>query len=156
MRSTADTLGTGLGDLDLGEIGVPRGTEGRLQQAERELLIAILEDAIRTYQKYAFSGTRRGRRLFREVHAWFTEPASADVPVSYDYLCDVLDLEPETIRARLEHWRIHAFAGEGAAARTAGAGGGGKPPWWRNAASTRVRSRQRTVPSLLRVVAARV
>jgi hypothetical protein len=155
MRSNTTMLGVDLGDVALAEVDAPRGRDGGLQQAERELLVAILEDAIRSYQKYAFSGTRRGRRLFREVHAWFTEPACADVPVSYDYVCEMLDIDADAVRRRLEHWRIHSFAGVSSGAPTTPAATRAGSAWSRDGFSHRIRSRHRSVPSALRVVGSR-
>jgi hypothetical protein len=144
----------GEGELSVTQLPVAHGARSAIPQAERELLVAILEDAIRSYQKYAFSGTRRGQRLFREVHAWFTEPPTADVAVSFDYVCEMLDMAADPIRQALERWRGHAFAGQGSAVRRVGTkvevGGGiplapvGSTGW--------ARSPQRVVPPGWKVV----
>ena len=84
---------------------------------ERRLLIALLEDGVRCYQKYAFSGTRRGRRLFREAEAWFD--ATADAAVPFAYVCDVLGVEPDYVRSTLRNWRARHFTGPSVAAHTA-------------------------------------
>jgi hypothetical protein len=83
---------------------------------ERRLLMALLEDGVRTYQKYAFSGTRRGRRLFREAEAWFD--ATADAAVPFAYVCDVLGVEPDYVRSSLRSWRARHFTGPTVAAHT--------------------------------------
>jgi len=154
MRS--DTT-TGAVDLALAGLGASCSRDERLPQAERELLVAILEDAIRTYQKYAFSGTRRGRRLFREVNSWFREPACADVPLPYDYVCDVLDIDADSVRQRLERWRVHAFAGvTPGAVRPQAADPRVESMWSRGRFPHRIRSRHRLVPSALRVVGGRL
>jgi hypothetical protein len=154
---TTENTPNELGDLSLTQLGVAVGAHTALPQAERELLVAILEDAIRSYQKYAFSGTRRGRRLFGEVQAWFIEPPTADVAVPFDYVCEMLDLAPDPIRQALERWRAHAFAGEESAARLAESqveecrG----MPVARLARTTRARSRHRVVPPVWKAVGGR-
>jgi len=78
-----------------------------VQQRERDFLIALLEDAIRCYQKYAFSGTRRSRRLFQEVETWLTDP-DTDAPICFESICDVLGVSPDRIRRALRRWRSEA------------------------------------------------
>jgi hypothetical protein len=73
-------------------------------QGERQLLVALLEDAIRSYQKHAFSEGRRGRRLFREVGEWFMGPTHPDVPVPFEFVCDVLQIDADYVRRSLERW----------------------------------------------------
>jgi hypothetical protein len=85
-------------------------------EGERRLLTAVLEDALRVYQKYAFSGTRRGRRLFREAETWFTHP-DLDVACPFPYVCDVLGIDPDWIRNTLAAWRARHYTGATVSAR---------------------------------------
>jgi len=113
------TDGGGTDELDF-RIDSPVVSELREEPpttGERRLLIALLEDGVRCYQKYAFSGTRRGRRLFREAEAWFD--ATADVAVPFAYVCDVLGVEPDYVRSTLRGWRARNFTGSSVAAHTA-------------------------------------
>lgn len=113
------TDGGGAEDLDI-RIESPVVSELREEPPTtggRRLLIALLEDGVRCYQKYAFSGTRRGRRLFREAEAWFD--ATADVAVPFAYVCDVLGVEPDYVRSTLRGWRARNFTGSSVAAHTA-------------------------------------
>lgn len=73
-------------------------------ERERRLVLAILEDAVRSYQRYAYAGNRRGRRLFWETCEWFAE---RDQPwiFSFESTCHMLSLEPENIRQGLTRWR---------------------------------------------------
>jgi len=104
----------------------PAGVVGHfsniVRQREREFLIALLEDAIRAYQKYAFSGTRRSRRLFREVETWLTKP-DADAPISFEYICDVLGVSPDRVRRALRRWRSEAGGDEAVSLRLSRADG---------------------------------
>lgn len=117
---TIDGLANGGGadDLDIridsAVVSEPR--EEAPDTGERRLLIALLEDGVRCYQKYAFSGTRRGRRLFREAEAWFDATADASVP--FAYVCDVLGVEPDYVRNNLRSWRARHFTGPSVAAHT--------------------------------------
>jgi hypothetical protein len=73
-------------------------------ERERRLVLAILEEAVRSYQRYAFANNRRGRRLFWETCEWFAEREQPWV-FSFESICHALDLDPENIRQGLIHWR---------------------------------------------------
>jgi hypothetical protein len=81
-------------------------TDGTTAPVERErrLVLAILEEAVRSYQRYAFAANRRGRRLFWETCEWF---AAREDPwiFSFENICHALDLDPEHIREGLTRWR---------------------------------------------------
>jgi hypothetical protein len=85
-------------------------------QGERQLLVALLEEAIRSYQKHAFADGRRGQRLFREVSEWFTGPAHPDVAVPFEFVCDVLQIDADFVRSSLERWRHRVVAADRSAA----------------------------------------
>lgn len=73
-------------------------------ERERRLVLAILEEAVRSYQRYAFATNRRGRRLFWETAEWFD--ARGDLWIfSFENICHALDLDPDNIRTGLERWR---------------------------------------------------
>lgn len=71
---------------------------------EHRLMRAILEDAIRCYQRDLNGPDRRSQRLFRETEDWF---ASDDTswPFSFATICVTLDIDPEYIRVGLRQWR---------------------------------------------------
>lgn len=71
--------------------------------AERNLVFAVLQDAINCYQSYAFATDRHGQRLFRETEEWLTSPET--LPFSFEHICQVLDLDPNYLRAGLRRWR---------------------------------------------------
>ena len=74
----------------------PTQQRGSLQ-AEKRLIVAVLEDAISQYLRYSRSTNPRGRRLFAEVDQWFT---ATDVawPFSFSNLCQALDVDPTRVR----------------------------------------------------------
>jgi hypothetical protein len=73
-------------------------------ERERRLVLAILEEAVRSYQRYAYATNRRGRRLFWETCEWFAEREQPWV-FSFENICHALDLDPESIRQGLTRWR---------------------------------------------------
>ena len=73
-------------------------------ERERRLVLAILEEAVRSYQHYAFATNRRGRRLFGETCEWFDSHDNTWI-FSFENICYALDLDPEYIREGLTRWR---------------------------------------------------
>ena len=71
---------------------------------ERRLLLAVLEDAIWTYQRYAFANDPRGMARLSHVEEWF---ASEDTEWMFSFvaICDALGLEPTYLRAGLRRLR---------------------------------------------------
>ena len=72
---------------------------------EKRLLLAVLEEAVGTYQRYA-SAPRldgRDRAVLADVEAWF---ASADSHELYSFvaICDALGLEATYVRSGLGLW----------------------------------------------------
>ncbi len=74
-------------------------------QPEKRLMLAVLEEAVGTFQKYAFATTRQAERVFAEAEEWF---ASEDIewPYSFRNVCDGLGLEAPYIRRGLATWKI--------------------------------------------------
>jgi hypothetical protein len=69
---------------------------------EPRLVFAVLEDAVRCYVKTANSTQRRDLAQFDEVQRWFHAEAGIQSPFSFEYVCDVLGIEPVSLRARLK------------------------------------------------------
>ena len=67
---------------------------------ETRLVFAVLEDAVRTYLRVRDSHRRRDRVEFAEVARWF-EARTGAVPFSFEYVCEVLELEPGLFRKQL-------------------------------------------------------
>jgi hypothetical protein len=104
-RSEARRLG--FGELQP-EIVLPGQLDGQEQalwrQPERSLMLAVLEEAISTYRKYATAETRRGRRLFSEVETW-CESDDASWPFSFVAICQELGIDAAWLRDGLFRWR---------------------------------------------------
>jgi hypothetical protein len=73
-------------------------------QPEKRLMLAVLEDAVGTFQKYVTASARRGQRLFAEAEEWFATEAT-DWPFAFQNICQALGLEPTYIRNGLWRWR---------------------------------------------------
>ena len=75
-------------------------------QPEKRLMLAVLEDAVGTFQKYVCTRDRAGQRLLTEVEDWF---GSDDIewPYSFVNICHSLDLEIEFMRTGLSRWKQH-------------------------------------------------
>lgn len=73
-------------------------------EGERRLMLAVLEDAVACFQKYADATRPRGRRLFQEAEEWFTEEPSG-WPFSFESICAVLGIDSDYFRRNLERWR---------------------------------------------------
>jgi hypothetical protein len=68
---------------------------------ETRLVFAVLEDAVRCYVKTVNSMRRCDREQYEEVQRWFNAEAGIHSPFSFEYVCDVLGIEPASLRGRL-------------------------------------------------------
>jgi len=71
---------------------------------ERRLFLAVLEDAVITFQRYATSARRRGQRLFRETEEWIVSDDTCSA-CSFQNVCDVLGFDSQYLRQGLLAWR---------------------------------------------------
>ncbi len=73
-------------------------------QSQVALMCAVLDDAVRCYQKQFVPSTRRARRLAKEAEAWlFSDDERC--PFSFWNVGRALVLEPGHLRRRLTQWR---------------------------------------------------
>jgi len=70
---------------------------------ERHLMLAVLKDAVDCYQKYALARDPRGRSLFSEAVEWIRS-TDREWPFAYENICDVLGLDPASVRRSLSKW----------------------------------------------------
>ena len=78
-------------------------------EGERRLMLAVLEDGIMCYQKYAGAARPRARRLFEEAEQWIFEEGDA-WPFSFESICGMFNLDPGYFRQRLNGWRQQLLA----------------------------------------------
>jgi hypothetical protein len=69
-------------------------------ETEKGLMLAVLEDAIMCFQKYALAQGSKGRRLFHEAEDWILEENS-DWLFSFENICTALGLDPNCTRHSL-------------------------------------------------------
>ena len=80
-----------------------RQAEGSAQP-EKRLMLAVMEDAIATFQKSLPEATRRQRRLLRETEEWI-QSNDASWPFSFENICAALDIEADYLRRGLFKWK---------------------------------------------------
>ncbi len=73
-------------------------------QPEKRLMLAVLEDAVGTFQKYANANERNGQRLFADVEEWF-ESDDLEWPYSFVNVSNALGLDVSYMRRGLARWR---------------------------------------------------
>lgn len=87
-------------------------------EPEKELLLAILEDAIHCFQKYCFAEDPAGRALFQEAQTWITQTGD-DWIFSFENVCELLGLDPQYLRRGLFEWKQKAVQQRKSAGRKA-------------------------------------
>jgi hypothetical protein len=78
---------------------------GSAVRGEKRLMLAVLEDALDCYQKYAFARDGHGQQLFTEACEWIASE-SRDWFFSFENICETLEITPEYLRRGLESWRV--------------------------------------------------
>ncbi len=76
---------------------------GEARPPEHRLMLAVLEDAVHTYQ-LGCRADGAARRPFQETERWFTSDDTA-WPFSFVTICQVWGLDPDYVRAGLARWR---------------------------------------------------
>ena len=69
-------------------------------EGERRLLLAVLEDGIRTLLKHAGATRGRARTLQHEALAWLLSDAHTDV-FSFASICEALEIDPGRLRGQV-------------------------------------------------------
>jgi len=71
------------------------------KQGEKRLMLAVLEEAVGTFQRNLHAKSRRGQRLFRESAEWIASPDTTWM-FSFESICHTLGLDPRYLRGGLE------------------------------------------------------
>ncbi len=74
-------------------------------EADQELMLAVLEDAITCFQVHFAAQDKQKTRLFREAEEWILLQEKSDWLFSFDNVCETLGLNPGYIREGLLRWR---------------------------------------------------
>jgi hypothetical protein len=79
---------------------------------EKGLMLAVVEEAVATFQHHLGADTRRGRRLFREADEWFRS-ADTSWTFAFESVCAVLGLDPDYVRDGLANLKRRRPDGAG-------------------------------------------
>lgn len=75
-----------------------------LLEGEKRLILSVLEDAIECFMKCIESSTNKGQKLFRDAEEWINLQDKHWV-FSFDNVCEMLDINPDYMRAGLQRWK---------------------------------------------------
>jgi hypothetical protein len=78
-------------------------------EPEKKLMLAILEDAVACFQKYAFARDGKGKMLFREAEEWVQEKPGDGI-FAFDVVCETLGFDPDYLREGIMAWKEKASA----------------------------------------------
>jgi hypothetical protein len=73
-------------------------------EPEKNLMLALLEDAVRCYRAYAFSTSVSSQRLYRDAENWLWDNDGHWL-FSFRNVCEGLGLEPYCVRKGLLRWK---------------------------------------------------
>ena len=74
-------------------------------EPEKKLMLAVLENGVECFQKYASARDRKGRLLFQEVEYW-VEDTNRDWLFSFANVCETLGFAPDYLRQGLGQWKV--------------------------------------------------
>src|SRR3990172_6563651 len=77
---------------------------GRVVEGERRLMLAVLEDAVDSYRKYALARDPREQASFLEAREWFWSSDRSRL-FAFENICDVLEMNADYLRSGLDRWR---------------------------------------------------
>lgn len=87
-------------------------TENRMSSVlkpRNRLMLAVLAEALSTFERGLGSTRAERRHQFHEVDRWIASH-DTDWPFSFENICSCLDIDPDYIRAGLERMKRDAFA----------------------------------------------
>ena len=73
-------------------------------RGEKRLMLAVLQDALDCYQKYAFAKDSHGRQLFADAEEWIS-CEDRDWYFSFENICETLEITPAYLRRGVQEWR---------------------------------------------------
>ena len=75
-----------------------------MREGEQKLMLAVLENAIEDFQKYALASDKRGRELFQDAEEWILETNSSSF-FSFENICAHLELNADYVRRGFMRWK---------------------------------------------------
>jgi hypothetical protein len=77
----------------------------------KTLMMAVLQDAIRKFERNLHARTISRRRSFLDTERWLFGSEAVDEVFSFEAVCEVLDVQPSRVRRAISEWRNEALAG---------------------------------------------
>jgi len=99
-------------DCVVPELSLERLRRTTSRSPEGRLALAVLEDAVDCFQKHVLATKARHRRLYREAEAWLfadSRGKTMDAAFTFDYICDSLGIDRDSMRRGLMDWRDRAL-----------------------------------------------
>ncbi|MFQ5666814.1 MAG: hypothetical protein ACE5I7_10335 [Candidatus Binatia bacterium] len=90
---------------------------GSAVRGEKRLMLAVLQDALDCYQKYAFARDGHGRQLFADADDWIG-CEDRDWYFSFENICEILEINPAYLRLGVQRWRQQALRSRSSARAT--------------------------------------
>jgi hypothetical protein len=73
--------------------------------AVKRLMLAVLEDALRCYQRYAERPNSQNRRDLAQAESWMFD-RNAEGPFAFRHICETLGTHPDNLRHGISQWRL--------------------------------------------------
>lgn len=73
-------------------------------EPEKRLVLAVLEDAIASFQKHVRASDGKGKAMFRDAEAWILED-DRDWLFSFTNICEIFGFDPQYVRQGLMRWK---------------------------------------------------
>ncbi len=74
---------------------------------EKRLMLAVLQDALDCFQKYAFAKDSAGQQMFADADQWI-EDEDRSWYFSFENICGILEINPQYLRLGVKRWRQKA------------------------------------------------
>ncbi len=73
-------------------------------EGEKKMMLAVLEDAVASFQKHYFASDKKGKELFREGEEWIIEKNDEKMFL-FTSICELLEISPDYLRRGLLQWK---------------------------------------------------
>jgi hypothetical protein len=91
--------------LDAADAGLIEAVYKRnIREGEERLMLAVLDSAVKDFQKYVLARHSSGKKLFQQADEWFLGKDSNEL-FSFESICETLGLHPNRIRKGLMVWK---------------------------------------------------
>ena len=81
---------------------------GSSVRGEKRLMLAVLQDALDCYQKYAFAKDGPARQMFADADSWISSD-DRNWYFSFENICEILEINPSYLRGGVQEWRRQQF-----------------------------------------------